>query len=281
MSDRPRFLVGDLAGLGAPCDHLSAEEAEALAEGRLAAGRLGEIEAHAASCPACAELLDDLERFRTLASRGLTVPSERRAFDAADAAVRRKLRLSRAPQSAPRRILRAAVRYGWLPALAAAVLLLVWLRPPPPVLIASVEAVPLEPPPTVRGLSLGETWDRLERPWNAGAMAEAARILDTAAEEHPDRADLLFYLGVARLRSGEAASAVEALQKADRLEAEAPSENTRWMLAAALERTGRIEEACDALRSVAEIGGARAGAAREIVDRACREAAPPADQSLP
>lgn len=271
MSERPRFRVGDLAGLDAPCGHLSAEEAEALAEGRLAAERLGEIEALAASCPACAELLDDLERFRTLASRGLTVASERRAFDAADAAARRKLGLPRAPRPGFRRVLRGAVRYGWFPAAAAAaVLLVVWLTPSRPVLIASVEAVPLEPPPTVRGLSLGETWDRLERPWNAGDMAEAARILDAAAEKHPDRADLLFYLGVARLRSGEAVSAVEALRKADRLEAETPSENTRWMLAAALERTGRTEEACDVLRSVAEIGGARAGAAREIAGRACR-----------
>ena len=269
MSDALLFRVGDLLGLDERCDHLSPSELEDLVEGRLLSARLEKLEAHAAACAACTELLGDLEQFRSLVLSGLTVPSERKAFEEANAAAKGRP----GPRRSPRRWFRelfSGLTPVWLtPALAGVILLMVWLWPSEPVLIATVELVPLQPPPTVRGLSLGETWQRLEEPWRAGDMREAARLLAPAVREHPERADLLFYLGVARLRSGDAEGALEALSRADELEVSTPSENTRWMLAAALERVGRVDEACDALRSVAEIGGARAGDAREITDRAC------------
>jgi len=276
MNDGLLFRVGDLLGLDAPCDNLSRAEQEDLVEGRLGPERLAEFEAHASVCASCGELLEDLQRYRNLVATGLTIPSERNAFDGTDAAVRRKLGLGGAARRG-RRGLFSWITPLWLtPALATVVLLVLWLWPARPLLIASVEPVPLQPPPTVRGLALERTWERLEGPWRADDMQGAARILEPAAQAHPERVDLWFYLGVARLRSGDAAGAVEALLEADRLEASAPSENTRWMLAAALERTGRVEQACAALRSVAEIGGVRAGAARAITDRAC-----PRSQSAP
>ncbi len=270
MNDRLRFQVGELLGLGAPCGYLSPAEIEDLAEGRLSLDRLEELRLHAESCGACAELLDDVERFGRLVHSGLTIPAERRAFERADADVRRGLDLEDPPSGRLAGLI-SGIRGLWmLPAIAAAVLLAVWLWPSRPHLIASLDPVPLAPPPSVRGLSLGETWHLLEGPWEAGDMSAAARILEPAVLEHPERADLRFYLGVARLRSGDPAGAVEALREADRLEGPIPSEQTRWVLAAALERTGRMREACEALRSVAEIGGTRASTAREIVDRGCR-----------
>ena len=257
-------------GLDEPCDHLSPSELEELVEGQLPSGRLEALELHAAGCSACAELLDDLAQYRNLVQSGLTIPSEQNAFQSTDATVRGRLGLRHGARRRFRGLFSGLTPFWLTPALTTVILLMVWVWPSKQLLIATVEPVPLQPPPSVRGLSLGETWDRLERPWGAGDMREAARILDPAVREHPERADLLFYLGVARLRSGDAEGAVEALLAADRLEAPVPSENTRWMLAAALERVGRVDEACGALRSVAEIGATRAGAAREIADRDCR-----------
>jgi cytochrome c-type biogenesis protein CcmH/NrfG len=265
VNDRLAFRVGDLMGLDEACGHLSPQELEGLVEGRLDRDRLRELEAHAADCAACSELIDDLEQFRTLVAKGLTVSSERKAFEASDAEVRARVGLLRLP----RRWFRPL--FVWLtPAVAFTFLLAVWFWPSGPRMIAEVERVPLQPPPAVRGLALSETWDRLEGPWKADDMDEAARILSDAVARNPDRPDLLFYLGVARLRAGDAEAALEALSRSDELESAAPSEHTRWMLAAALERNGRADEACAALRSVARIGGVRAEAAREIVEASCR-----------
>jgi tetratricopeptide (TPR) repeat protein len=270
MNDGLLFRVEDLLGLDERCDHLSSAELEELVEGRLPADRFRELKIHADGCPACTELLDDLAQYRTLVLSGLTIPSERAAFEKADADARARLGLRRTPRRWFRGLFSGLTPVWLTPALATLILMAVWLWPVQPRLIATVEPVPLQPPPTVRGLSLGQTWERLEGPWSADDMREAARILDPAVREHPERADLLFYLGVARLRSGDPEGALEALRRADEIETAAPSENTRWMLAAALERVGRTDEACDALRSVVEIGGTRAEAAREITDGACK-----------
>jgi len=269
MTDGLLFRVGDLVGLDEPCGVLSPAELDGLMEGRLGPDRLAELESHAAACPACAELLDDLAQYRSLLLSGLTIPAERNAFESSNAAVRRRLGLGRACRRFRDWLSRMSPL--WLtPALATVLLLAVWLWPSRPLLIAAVDAVPLQPPPTVRGVGLSETWDRLQGPWEKDDMRQAARVLERAVKRFPGEADLWFYLGVARLRSGDAGEAVDALLEADRIEAAVPSENTRWMLAAALERVGRVEEACTALRSVAGIGGAKARAAREIAERSCR-----------
>lgn len=269
MSEPLRFRVGDLVGVEPPCEQLSAAEVEDLADGRLSLDRLEQVRKHAETCASCAELLDDVDRFGRLVTSGLTIPSERRAFERTDPEVRRGLGLAGPSGWHPWTRLPRRIQLWALPSFAAVVLLLVWLWPSRPLLIADLDPVPLVPPPSVRGLSLGETWDRLQGSWGAGDMSTAARILESAIRDHPERADLRFYLGVALLRSGDAPGAVDALRDADRLEDPIPSEHTRWMLAAALERTNRVSEACEALRSVAEIGGTRASAAREIVARAC------------
>ena len=90
-----------------------------------------------------------------------------------------------------------------------------------------------------------------------------------AVADRPEDADLWFYLGLARLRAGEAPAAIEALERADVLQGRLPSENTRWMLAAAFEQAGRKADACASLASVVDLDGTRATAARRIADRYC------------
>jgi Flp pilus assembly protein TadD len=130
---------------------------------------------------------------------------------------------------------------------------------------------PLLAPPAVRGVDQADLWTRLEQLWSAGDMRGAAVLLDQAVGERPEDADLWFYLGLARLRAGEPSSAIVALQRADELQATMPSENTRWMLAAAYEQAGRKVEACSTLSSVVDLDGSRAPAARQAFERYCEE----------
>jgi uncharacterized protein HemY len=97
-------------------------------------------------------------------------------------------------------------------------------------------------------------------------------LLEQAVVDRPEDADLWFYLGLARVRAGDASGAIEALERADRLQAPLHSEHTRWMLAAAFERVDRKAEACASLASVVELDASRATAARRIADRYCEGA---------
>ena len=258
-----RFRLGELLGDDSRCEHLSPEELMSLVEGRLDAARLEALERHARSCAACSELLDDVETFRGLTNSGVTVASEHRAYLDSDARIRRRLGLVR-------RTPRFRWFYTWaVPAIAAMLVLVVWLSPGDELLIANVERMPLVPPPTVRTVDSTEAWRQIALAWNDGDMSGAIALLESTVEESEEDASLWFYLGHARLLAGDAAGAVEALSRADSLELDAPSEHTRWMLAAALERVDRRDEACAALRSVVEIGGSRAAAARRLVERSC------------
>jgi hypothetical protein len=257
------FRLGELLGVDSRCENLSPDELMSLVEGRLDGARLDALEQHARSCTACSELLDDVETFRQLTSSGVTVTSEHKTFLESDARIRRRLGLAR-------RLPRFRWFYTWaVPAIAAVLLLVVWLAPGDELLIVNVERMPLVPPPTVRTIDATEAWRQIGQAWDAGDMARAVLLLESAVEVADEDASLWFYLGHARLLAGDAAGAVEALNRSDRLEAVAPSEHTRWMLAAALERIDRRDEACAALRSVVEIGGSRAPAARERVERSC------------
>lgn len=271
MSSELRFRLGDLLEGPTRCVFLDDEEMMRLVDGRLAGPRLEAFERHAPGCPSCHELADDLQMFRDLTTSGVTVPAEIKAFEQTDAAVRQKLERI----SLGRRL--RSLLYWLSPALAT-VLVAVFLWPQPR-LIARIEPVPVMPPTAVRSPDLSQAWQRIAEAWQAGDLATTAELLEAAVAQAPQDADLLFYLGQTRLLRGEAAAAAEALERADVIQRAAISEHTRWMLAAAFERTDRVDEACAALRSVVQIGATRASAAREIVARRCR--AVDGDQSAP
>jgi tetratricopeptide (TPR) repeat protein len=266
-----RFRLGELLEGPDRCPFLDDEETMRLVDGRLPHPRLEAFERHAAACPACRELADDVGLFHDLTTAGVTVPSESKAFERTDGAVRRALE-----RVTLGRRLRAWL-YWLTPALAMVVLLLL-LRPEAR-MIADLDPVPVLPPPVVRSPGLDRDWQRIATAWQEGDLERTAELLQQAVAETPQDADLLFYLGQAQLLRGREGAAIELLERVDALQRPAISEHTRWMLAAALERSGREREACAALRSVVEIGGTRAASAREIVKRRCREFE--RDQSAP
>jgi cytochrome c-type biogenesis protein CcmH/NrfG len=263
MSDDLRFRIRELFGEARACDFLSFEEVEALAEGRLEPARLEEFERHAESCAACDTLRADLASFSAIEEKGLLEP-EKRAFHRTEGRVRATVGLG-----PPARARMHLVYISLLPA-AAVVLLALFFLPGllRPTLIESLPEVPLTPPPIVRGPALAEVWSDAAEAWERDDMAAAIGVLGPAVETWPDDAPMRFYLGLARLRAGDAPGAVEALETADRLE-KPPSETVRWALVAALERASRFDEACEALRSVADLGGERADEARRIADESC------------
>ena len=271
VSSQQPFRLGDLLEGPARCSFLSEDETIGLVDGRLAAPRLVAFERHVVACPACGELADDLQLFRDLTTSGVTIPAEIRAFERTNDSMLEKLN-----RISLRRRLRDL--FYWLSPILVTVLLAVFLWPQSR-LIAEIEPVELVPPPAVRSLDVSQAWQRIADAWESGDLASAADRLEAAVADDPQSADLLFYLGQARLLLGEPAAAVEMLERADAIQQPAISEHTRWMLAAALERTGRRDEACSALRSVVEVDATRAGAAREIVARRCGDGG--VDQSAP
>jgi len=258
-----RFRLGELLGSDSHCEHLDEGDLIALVEGRLNAGRLETLTGHSRSCVRCSELLDDVESFRQLTASGVTIPSELRAFAASNAGIRRRLGLGAS-------YARVRSWFGWLvPAIAVGLLLAVWIFPSQETLIPEIDRLPLIAPPTVRAHDAAATWREIDRAWNAGDLRAASVLLEEVVERTPEDASAWFYLGYARLLDGNAVAAVDALERADALETDTPSEHTRWMLAAALDRAGRRGEACTMLESVAEIGGGRAEAAQVLVVDSC------------
>lgn len=263
MSRELRFRLGDLLAGEPRCDFFGDEELVGFVEDRLGAARLDAFDRHATGCVSCTELVDDLKVFRKLTTAGVTVPAELASFRTVDARVRR--RLSRVALGG-----RLRTFFYWLSPVLVSLLAVLFFWPATEHMIREIETMPFLPPPAVRSADLGLVWRQAGEAWSAGNMERAATLLEVAVAESPGEADLQFYLGHARLLSGDAEGAVAALQLADRLQTDAPSEHTRWMLAAALERVERGEEACTALRSIVEIGATRAADARDIVERACR-----------
>lgn len=262
MTGTLEFRLGELFADVDRCTFLDDAEIELLVDGKLSGTRNGEWERHATGCIACAELLRDLQSLGEIESAGLTV-GERRAFRSADSRASEALGVGR--RKRPRR------RF-WImfPAIAAALLLVLWVGRPPENQI-SVEPFPLLAPPAVRGVDQADLWSRLDQHWSGDDMRGAAVLLEQAVGETPSDADLWFYLGLARLRDGDAVAAIEALQRADELQANLPSEHTRWMLATAFERVGRRADACENLAAVIELDGSRAPAARQVFGSYCEE----------
>jgi len=263
VSRELRFRLGDLLADGPRCDFFGDEELAGFVENRLGAARLDAFDRHVAGCVSCSELVDDLAMFRKLTTAGVTIPAELASFRTVDGGVRR--RLSRVALGSRLRTL-----FYWLSPVLVSLLAVLLFWPSPEFMIREIETMPFLPPPAVRSADLGQAWRQVGEAWGAGDMQRAATLLEAAVAQSPEEADLQFYLGHARLLNGETERAAAALRQADRLQSDAPSEHTRWMLAAALERIDREEEACAALRSIVEIGATRASEARGIVERDCR-----------
>jgi len=263
VSDTLQYRIEDLLGPEPRCDFLDPGELIDLAENRLPDARRRGFEQHARECPACFELIRDLETFMRLAARETPIASERRAFRAADPGVRQQVGLASA--RAPRRPL----WIGLLAASAAVLLILVLPRDLRQPLIDEAGTVPFVPPPAVRGAAHPETWEEARRAWEAGDMARVVAVLTPPLEKDTDDPNLLFYVGVAHLAQDEFEGAVSRLEHLDHLQADAPSPHTRWFLAAALDGAGRRDTACAMLRSISSMGATRAGAARRIVERSC------------
>lgn len=265
MSDVMRFRLGELLGIEPPCAFLSDDEMQAFIERRLAPERQQRFERHMNDCEACAELRNDTVVFENLVSAGLQVPAERHAFQESDPGLRRRLGIGRGRK-------RGWTWMYWLvPAVGALALVAVVLSlGPDPRMFGPVESMPLVAPPSVRGLTLAEIYDRLEPVWLADDMAAAVEILKPGVAANPQQEDLIFYLGVAQLRSGDAAAAITTLRRVDALQAEIPSEHTRWYLAAALDATGDATQACEMLAAVVQIDGRRAATAAQLAEAHCR-----------
>lgn len=75
----------------------------------------------------------------------------------------------------------------------------------------------------------------------------ALELLDEARKRHPDDAELLYLTGLARLRSGDAAGALEPLVKAVEIDPRVRFGEPYLVAAEALAALGKLEEAEDAL----------------------------------
>lgn len=250
--DLIEFRLGALLGLdeGAPVSADQLDEALAVARAK----------SPAELTPRESDLLADAELFKRFVTDGLRIESERRQFQASDQRVRRTIGfIDDEPEK------RSNVRWMSTAAvgIAAAILLLVML-PKKEALVPGVSEIPLSPPPLVRGAS-PDLWKDVATAWEAGAFSDAVDRLAAAAGEDSDDSALLYHLGLARLRAGQDLLAVEALQLANELESDPPSDEIRWLLAAALDAAGDRREACRILRQLGTGFGRRA---KEATDRA-------------
>lgn len=184
---------------------------------------------------------------------------------------------------------RAIVRWGAVAALVVATGTVAWLvtrrQPAPPVQVpaatdATAGATQSTPVATVADLAVVEPPDYIPLRVRASAASavrqfdqgmvhyarreyvQAARLLDAAERDGYPSAAAPFYLGIARLMSGETTGAIDALGRAAADQAFA--EDARFFLAKAHLRAGRLAPARGELARVIRIGGARAAAARAL-----------------
>ncbi|GAB4371678.1 MAG: hypothetical protein Kow0062_07430 [Acidobacteriota bacterium] len=241
-----RYRLGELLGVEDDCSFVSVPEIERLLDGTLPQGRRRQIEAHAAQCFACRDLVDDVERFR--------------------------LELAAAAAGGTRR------RRPWrLFSLAASVVAIVgasFVSLPPTPLPVDPSTSPLAVPPAVRGASPRAVIRGAERELAAGRARRALILLERGLQEHPDDPFLAHDLGLVLLRLGRNAEAADALDRADRLQSEVPSPETRFWLAVALSRRGDLKRACRLLADVASTAGPRAAQARGLLVQSCPPQAP-------
>jgi hypothetical protein len=96
-------------------------------------------------------------------------------------------------------------------------------------------------------------------PYDRDDYRAAIAVLAPLAARYPDKPHPAYYLGLSRLLDGDAAGAVDDLQKARRLASPGSSLSSQaaWYLAVALERSGRPATAAEPLQAVCAGGSAR------------------------
>ncbi|MBM3738588.1 MAG: hypothetical protein FJW39_22650 [Acidobacteria bacterium] len=270
--DWMRQRVPRAAGCPTP-DALRAASAEALPEDQLAA-----VNAHKASCAACAALAQSL----SLMDHPPPTPLENRRIRA-----RIGLPVEAVPASGPRSAPWWQRWWAAVPAAAlAAALAAVWFQgkgfDQPSGNVAKVDSPPqksepsktarisLQPAPlrlTLSQLSWrGEDGNESKeaylaalglalKPYRESRWTEAAASLEQLSARYPKAAEPVFYRGVALLLSGNAAGAVVQLEKANQFKDAAFASDLPWYLAAALEQAGRGGDANSLLGSLCAAPG--------------------------
>ncbi len=261
--------MGELLGTLPSCDVLGLEGLDALLEDRLTADERVRWEAHARTCPDCAELQAELLSFKALTEG--PPPRLSRAARRADRRLRRHLGIpvGKSGSNAPR--LAAALCAA---ALAMVALLLVRAPSGEPGFPVAVESASLVAPHALRAAGPLASIESARRAMTLGDLEEAEQLLAEALRTAPDDAHLLHNLAVVQLRRGRAEEAAEAFARADALQRYLPSEETRFWRAVALSQLGRRSEACALLEDVVAIDGERAAQAEEIASEGCPQSAP-------
>ena len=249
------------------CGWLQPEELERIVEGgSLDGGRQAAFERHLEDCEECRLLLEEVRAWRELVSTGAT-ERERRLFRAHDRSLgagdvnRRRFN--------PGRLLLVAA------AVIVAVALVVVFRPGSGgVLFPDFSPPAFLPPPVVRGRGLAEAWEGAARAWRAGRYRRAEAILEAEIDRGNDDPDLLLQAGFAALMARRPARAAALLERVcGDGRREGAGETCLWYLAVARDRSGDTEGACRALARLAAMGGERAVAAARLVEQFCRDMA--------
>ena len=121
--------------------------------------------------------------------------------------------------------------------------------------------------------SFEESWLRGLEAYSSRDFAAAAIEFERAEEMQPGRPEVSLYLGSARLLLGDSARAISfqnlALERLKSLEdaQESVAQEARWQLANAHLVIGDAKQAKMLLRALLVIGGNRAGAARDLLER--------------
>ena len=102
-------------------------------------------------------------------------------------------------------------------------------------------------------------------PYRAGRFAEAMAPLQRLASARPDATEPWFYLGASALMAGRAVDAIPALEAARRLADPAFADEAAWLLAAALERSGRRDDARRELQTMCAGAGTYRARACDVV----------------
>jgi hypothetical protein len=238
----------------------SAERLWAGARGELPAAEVEGLAAHMADCGACAEAWQVARDFGGAA----VLPAPARAFPlwwAAAAAVVLAVGLAvsyvqrTAPADAPPQ---ASAPIASVPVYAVRV-------DKAPIRVSSRYAL------TWRGVNDGRQFlEELERalaPYVRDDFASAALSLAPLAAKYPDAAEPAFYLGVARLMSGDASGAVAPLAEARERADPDQRDLMSWYLAASYERVGRVEDARRMAQGICDAKAARAPEACAAVAR--------------
>jgi tetratricopeptide (TPR) repeat protein len=91
--------------------------------------------------------------------------------------------------------------------------------------------------------------------YRANRFADAAARLEKLSSKYPDSIEICFYQGISRIFVGDYGSAIQSLEKAQKLGVVSFSADIDWYLALAYQRSGRLPESRNHLASLAAVQG--------------------------